>query len=57
MCSSDLGYVPNVVYTCGSLLHRDRLILPYALSDTASTIVTIGLSELLAALTPCAEAT
>ena len=51
------GYVPNVVYTCGSLLHRDRLILPYALSDTASTIVTIGLSELLAALTPCGEAT
>ncbi|MEA3210136.1 MAG: hypothetical protein QOE70_3193 [Chthoniobacter sp.] len=46
------GYVPNVVYTCGALLHRDRLILPYGLSDTASTIVTFSLPELLTALTP-----
>jgi len=48
------GYVPNVVYTCGALLHRGRLILPYGLNDTATTIVTIALDELLAALTPCA---
>jgi len=47
------GYVPNVVYTCGALVHRDCLILPYGLNDTACTIVTIGLDELLAALTPC----
>jgi predicted GH43/DUF377 family glycosyl hydrolase len=45
------GYVPNVVYTCGALLHRGRLILPYGLSDTAATIVTIELDLLLAALT------
>ncbi len=44
------GYVPNVVYTCGALIHRDRLILPYAVSDTAATIVTMDLNELLAAL-------
>ena len=44
------GYVPNVVYTCGALLHGGRLILPYAMSDTASTIVTIALNELLAGL-------
>ena len=44
------GYVPNVVYTCGALLHAGRLILPYGLSDTAATIVTIDLSDLLAAL-------
>jgi len=44
------GYVPNVVYTCGALLHRGRLILPYALSDTASTIVTMELGHLLALL-------
>jgi len=48
------GYVPNVVYTCGALLHRGCLILPYGLNDTATTIVTIPLDELLAALTPCA---
>ncbi len=44
------GYVPNVVYTCGALLHNGRLILPYAMSDTAATIVTLGLDHLLAAL-------
>ena len=44
------GYVPNVVYTCGALLHRGRLILPYAMSDTAATIVTMELDHLLAAL-------
>ena len=44
------GYVPNVVYTCGALIHRGRLILPYAQSDTASTIVTLDLEALLARL-------
>jgi predicted GH43/DUF377 family glycosyl hydrolase len=44
------GYVPNVVYSCGSLIHKGRLILPYGVSDTASSIVTIELSELLASL-------
>jgi predicted GH43/DUF377 family glycosyl hydrolase len=45
------GYVPNVVYSCGSLVHNGQLILPYGISDTASSIVRIELSELLAALT------
>jgi predicted GH43/DUF377 family glycosyl hydrolase len=44
------GYVPNVVYTCGALLHRDNLVLPYGLSDTAATIATIDLGSLLALL-------
>jgi predicted GH43/DUF377 family glycosyl hydrolase len=44
------GYVPNVVYSCGSLIHRGRLVLPYGMSDSASTIVTCDLGELLAAL-------
>jgi predicted GH43/DUF377 family glycosyl hydrolase len=44
------GYVPNVVYSCGSLVHGGMLILPYAMSDKASTIVSIPLDELLAAL-------
>lgn len=43
------GYVPNVVYTCGALLHRERLILPYGMNDTTTTVVTIQLAELLAA--------
>jgi predicted GH43/DUF377 family glycosyl hydrolase len=28
-----IGYVPNVLYTCGALLHGDLLVLPYACSD------------------------
>lgn len=40
------GYVPNVVYSCGSIIHNDNLIIPYAMSDTCSGIVTITLSEL-----------
>jgi len=46
------GYVPNVVYTCGAMAHAGRLVLPYAISDTISTIVTIELDTLLAALLP-----
>lgn len=40
------GYVPNVVYSCGSIIHNDNLIIPYAMSDTCSGIATITLSEL-----------
>lgn len=40
------GYVPNVVYSCGSLIHNDNLIIPYAMSDTCSGIVTISVEEL-----------
>ena len=43
------GYVPNVVYTCGALVHGSRLILPYGLSDTSTTLSTIDLRELLEA--------
>jgi predicted GH43/DUF377 family glycosyl hydrolase len=44
------GYVPNVVYTCGALIHAGRLILPYGLNDTVTKIATIELDALLAAL-------
>jgi predicted GH43/DUF377 family glycosyl hydrolase len=45
------GYVPNVVYSCGSLVHGGMLIVPYAVSDTASRFVSLPLRELLHALT------
>jgi predicted GH43/DUF377 family glycosyl hydrolase len=45
------GYVPNVVYTCGALIHGGYLILPYGLNDSVTTIATIELASLLAALT------
>jgi predicted GH43/DUF377 family glycosyl hydrolase len=41
------GYVPNVVYSCGSIIHNKHLILPYAMSDYASTYATVDLNELL----------
>lgn len=41
------GYVPNVVYSCGSMVHNNDLIIPYAMSDLASTYATVDLKELL----------
>jgi len=41
------GYVPNVVYSCGVLLQDDTLLVPYAMSDSASSFVTLSLSDLL----------
>jgi len=44
------GYVPNVVYTCGALVHNGDLIVPYGLADYATGFVSTPLSEVLAAL-------
>ncbi len=44
------GYVPNVVYTCGAMRHNDRIILPYAVSDTFSNFATIKISALMQVL-------
>jgi len=44
------GYVPNVVYSCGSLLHGGQLIIPYGTSDHATTFATVPLDEVLAAM-------
>ncbi|MDD2764109.1 MAG: glycoside hydrolase family 130 protein [Opitutaceae bacterium] len=44
------GYVPNVVYTCGALLHGREIIIPYAMSDYATSFATVSLDELLSAL-------
>jgi predicted GH43/DUF377 family glycosyl hydrolase len=46
------GYVPNVVYSCGALVHNGILILPYAMSDSASSFATIPLADVLAAMRP-----
>lgn len=44
------GYVPNVVYSCGSLVHGGQLIIPYGISDYATTFATAPLNEVLAAM-------
>jgi len=44
------GYVPNVVYSCGGLVHQGRLWLPYGIDDSRISVAWIALSELLDAM-------
>jgi len=44
------GYVPNVVYTCGALVHNGQLIIPYGLADHATGFATVPLADVLAAM-------
>lgn len=44
------GYVPNVIYSCGAIIHNNRLIIPYAMSDIKSGIVTIAVKDLLSCM-------
>jgi predicted GH43/DUF377 family glycosyl hydrolase len=46
------GYVPNVVYSCGSLVHNNEIIIPYAMSDSSSTIATVSLNKVLQSIIP-----
>jgi predicted GH43/DUF377 family glycosyl hydrolase len=41
------GYVPNVVYSCGALVHRDMLVIPYGISDRTTGFAIVSLEELL----------
>jgi predicted GH43/DUF377 family glycosyl hydrolase len=45
-----IGYVPNVVYSCGGMIHNGVLVLPYAMSDVATSIALIHVEELLETL-------
>jgi predicted GH43/DUF377 family glycosyl hydrolase len=47
------GYVPNVVYSCGSLIHNGWLVVPYAVSDYATTHALVQLEPLLERLVGC----
>jgi predicted GH43/DUF377 family glycosyl hydrolase len=44
------GYVPNVVYSCGALIHNGELVIPYAMSDINSGIATVAVSDLLSCM-------
>ncbi len=44
------GYVPNVLYSCGSIVHNGKLIIPYGVSDSSSAFVEVDLKELIARL-------
>ena len=41
------GYVPNVVYSCGAIIHNNELVIPYAMSDINSGIATVKVKELI----------
>ncbi len=49
------GYVPNVVYSCGSMIAGDHLVVPYGFSDVGMAIATVRVSELLSRLTEPAQ--
>jgi len=44
------GYVPNVVYSCGPMLHGDQLMIPYATSDSYTSLAAVSMTELLSNL-------
>jgi predicted GH43/DUF377 family glycosyl hydrolase len=44
------GYVPNVVYSCGSYLHREQLFIPYGIGDQAIGVATVPIRAVLEAL-------
>jgi predicted GH43/DUF377 family glycosyl hydrolase len=46
------GYVPNVVYSCGALVHGETLVLPHGIGDAAIGLATVHLPDLIAALAP-----
>lgn len=45
------GYVPNVLYSCGAIIHNNELVMPYAMADYASSFAFVSLDDLLEKLT------
>ena len=41
------GYVPNVAYTCGAIIHNRTLIMPYAISDSATRVASVSINQLV----------
>jgi predicted GH43/DUF377 family glycosyl hydrolase len=48
------GYVPNVVYSCGGIIHDGMLWIPYGVGDRRIGVASVGVDELVAAMTPAA---
>jgi len=44
------GYVPNVLYSCGSIIHNNKLIIPYGLSDYSTSFAEVDMDALLSKL-------
>jgi predicted GH43/DUF377 family glycosyl hydrolase len=41
------GYVPNVLYSCGSIVHNGKLIIPYGVSDSSTAFAEVDLNDLI----------
>lgn len=44
------GYVPNVLYSCGSIIHNNKLIIPYGISDSSTSFAEVDLNDLITKL-------
>lgn len=44
------GYVPNVVYTCGAMVHQGQLLIPYGQADKSTGISVVDLNALVGQL-------
>ncbi len=44
------GYVPNVVYSCGGIVHGRTLLLPFGVADNFASFATVDVGRLLAAM-------
>ncbi|MDB5024617.1 MAG: glycosidase [Mucilaginibacter sp.] len=41
------GYVPNVLYSCGAIVHNDKLIIPYGVSDSSTAFAEVDMNDLI----------
>ena len=49
-CEASDGYVPNVAYSCGALVHNRKLLLPYGVADTFTAFETLSVDAVLKAM-------
>ena len=47
----EFGYVPNVMYSCGSLVHEGNLVVPYGFADRGIRFAVMPVDEVLSSMT------
>jgi predicted GH43/DUF377 family glycosyl hydrolase len=45
------GYVPNVVYSCGAMIHGDHVVIPYGMADANVGVAVVSVEHVLDRLT------
>jgi predicted GH43/DUF377 family glycosyl hydrolase len=46
------GYTPNVLYSCGSLVHNGTLVIPFGFTDRGIDFARMPVAELLDRMRP-----